>query len=99
MQETCNDIDEQLREFGCEDFKDKSRIIELPCKVGDVVYINPYGIEVVCAEVVAFTIALRNTIAKVITDRGAIFEYHIEHFGKTIFLTREEAEKALEKMK
>lgn len=32
--ELINDMDER-----CRDFKDKSKYIELPCKVGDIVYI------------------------------------------------------------
>lgn len=28
MQEVCEDIEEQLREFGCDDFKDKTKYVE-----------------------------------------------------------------------
>lgn len=38
LQEVCNDIDEQLDEFGCENFADKSLYIKLPCKVGGTVF-------------------------------------------------------------
>lgn len=38
LQEVCNNIVEQLDEFGCENFADKSLYIKLPCKVGDTVY-------------------------------------------------------------
>jgi hypothetical protein len=39
LQEVTNDIDEQLREFGCEDFKNKADFFEIVrcenCKHGD----------------------------------------------------------------
>lgn len=36
-QEVCENIDEELDEFGCEDFADKSLYIKLPRKVGDTI--------------------------------------------------------------
>ena len=38
LQEICVDIKIQLQEFGCNDFKNKSRFVELPCQVGDYCY-------------------------------------------------------------
>lgn len=37
LQETSNNIVEQLNEFGCEDFADKSLYVKLPRKVGDTI--------------------------------------------------------------
>ena len=88
----------------CPIFKDKSRYIEVPCKVGDTVYyLNA-----------RYHMALyRNTIYEakvariVITSLGVALVIHIrdesgccevpdvKDFGKTVFLTREGAEKAL----
>lgn len=60
LQEVCNDIQKQLDEFGCDDFKDKSNIIELPCKVYSVEYdcyfLNEYFVnEINLNNVRAFT--------------------------------------------
>lgn len=38
LQEVCNNIDEQLDEFGCENFADKSLYIKLPRKIGDTIF-------------------------------------------------------------
>lgn len=98
IQEVCNDIDEQINNFGCEDFIDKSLIIELPCRVGDVVYmINALGkreectVEEICTNPFNNVAVLRRT--KGVRNRiGTYFK----DFGKTVFLSREEAERALE---
>ena len=83
----------QKNAYYCKAFKDKSRFVELPCKVGDIVYCfapcfdtdhNP-KLKVVEKEIVEL-----KTIATVF---GLNFD--IDSIGKTIFLTREEAEKAL----
>lgn len=79
-------FDQQWFPFGtCDRFSDSSRIIELPCKIGDPVFVigGKY--------------------------RAGRFEQWInpekfrlsdlEKMGKTVFLTRAEAEAALAKMK
>lgn len=38
-QETCNDIKQQLKDFGCDNFTDRSEWVHLPCDVGDIVYL------------------------------------------------------------
>ena len=81
----------------CEWFKDKSEWVHLPCKVGDVVYCFApcFGadhrprLKVVEKEIVEL-----KTIATVL---GLNFD--IDSIGKTIFLTREEAEKSLDKQR
>lgn len=81
----------------CNSFKDKSRFIELPCKVGDVVWWTDgctrfaHKVEVTRISYTAeygfdmsgFT---RNQTHKMFNERD---------IGKTVFLTREEAERAL----
>ena len=64
------------------------RCVVLPCKVGDTLY-EPYVDGTDQAEV--------NEIAIEICTRMGV--YNQEDFGKTVFLTREAAEKALEDMK
>lgn len=75
----------RLRELAEAD-KD-GRVVVLPCKVGDTVYriFNPPSREPVIS---AHTLMSVDYIVR-----------WIDKFGKTVFLTREEAEKALEGMK
>ena len=85
----------------CPAFKDKSRFLELPCLPGDKVFlISSYEREI--REYKVFSMSLM--IAKnnhwfrrnLENQRGAILvDYHFSDIGKTIFLSREEAEKAL----
>ena len=62
------------------------RVVVLPCKVGDTVYriFNPLGRKPVIS---AHTLMSVDYIVR-----------WLDKFGKTVFLTREEAEKALEEM-
>ena len=97
----CHDkkVWEKLRDY--EDLEEQGLLLKLPCKVGDTVYsitrdfISEYNI--------------RNFICY---DNGNIFfdwkcvkgiylnikGFHIDDIGKTVFLTKEEAEKALERL-
>lgn len=71
-----------------EDLEDQGRLLKLPCAVGDTVYIlNPLpGVKAVIGETTAdaFMCALCMLQGR---------------FGKTVFLTREEAEAALKELK
>lgn len=91
--EDCIHYDICLGAFGllinciCDSFKDKSKFIELPCAIGDTVYminskIDPYDGD------------------EYYTIIQAPFRASILHLiGKVFFLTREEAEKRLEELK
>ena len=73
-------------------------VIVPPCKVGDVVYeidLPEYGI-IVC-EVTKVLCDSREVIVNVTDGHGKGSEYYFEFddFGKTVFLTKEEAEEAL----
>ena len=82
---------------GCTAFEDKSEWVHLPVKVGDIVYcfapcFDTYHrprLKVVGKEIIEL-----KTIATVF---GLNFD--IDNIGKTVFLTREEAEKALKKQR
>ena len=74
----------------CGKFKPKSRYIELPCAVGDTVYWWNKGGNLTEAEVT------RNCITAKI-EVGFEYDISYDEIGKTVFLTREEAEKALER--
>lgn len=72
------------------------RVVVLPCKVGDVVY-GFYG-EKTILPMVAKWIETNTDgwcIAAQYTPMAPMF-YRFSDFGKTVFLTREEAEEALE---
>ena len=90
----------------CKGFKDKSKIIELPCKVGDTVYSIHYGLIYGSGEIIVpclvsdIEILLDNSVLVTVVPEGyerryGIYEYS---FGKNVFLTREEAEAKLKEM-
>lgn len=83
----------RLRELAEAD-KD-GRLVVLPCKVGDTVYFALLGriIEKQVFSIVSFSNSTR------IYCGGTSEYFRTEDIGKTFFLTREEAEKALEAMK
>ena len=79
----------------CCDFKDKSRFIELPCKVGDTVwYITGIGHNLIKSATVKQIIIEKNGVISdlfVCNENNMFFENSFDIF----YLTREEAEKAL----
>lgn len=97
----------------CKCFLDKSKIIELPCKVGDTVYKFDDIVDVdFCNECESYyaggmgdypccekTIhGFRHSKCIKIVERVADEDFilcFLKYFGKTVYLTREEAEKAL----
>ena len=95
-----------------EDLEEQSLLVRLPCKLKDKLY-HFYGIDLednfvdvisdeIIMEVVAteFVIDSYEIAIKCITDWNSPYEYlPAAEFGKTVFLTREEAEKKLEEMK
>ena len=89
--EPCGGID-SLRELAEAD-KDR-RLVMLPCKVGDTVYFALIGriIEKQVFSIVSFSNSTR------IYCGGTSEYFRPEDIGKTVFLTREEAEKALRGM-
>ena len=82
----------KLRHY--EDLEEQCRLIELPCKVGDTVYFALIGriIEKKVFSIVSFSNSTR------IYCGGTSEYFRPEDIGKTVFLTREEAEKALREM-
>ena len=95
----CGGID-RLRELAEAD-KD-GRLVVLPCKVGDTVWANLDGMRHPRKCVIEFVnIGSHVTTIVFSTVDGLREQYGVNpsSFGKTVFLTREEAEKALEAMK
>ena len=87
-------------------------VVVLPCKIGDKVYVNYiYGrnkiitdSQMVCS--IEQTVGVNDesywkVCVKQVIEKGYIVyhEYTEDDFGKTVFLTREEAEESLRKMK
>ena len=87
-------------------------VVVLPCKIGDKVYVNYiYGrnkiitdSQMVCS--IKQTVGVNDesywkVCVKQVIEKGYIVyhEYTEDDFGKTVFLTREEAEESLRKMK
>lgn len=102
MMATCKDCihyDVCIDHEECRDFKDSSRFVELPCKVGDTVYrlihgtINEYKVVSinyhVCSTFTDYTITSKHLSAPV------NFNFSVNAIGKIVFLSREEAEQAL----
>ena len=83
--------------FPCPQFKDRSRFVELPCKVGDTLFVPTRNLvseyKVVSFHVCGEGIWYRTNVIKGILTR--LISDNVENIGKTVFLTREEAERAL----
>ena len=81
-------------------------VVVLPCKVGDTVYVIDKGKYVRTKTVYEIT-CKQNKYGKYFGwgiclgpgDCGTVARYRLEKLGQSWFLTREEAEKALEEMK
>lgn len=94
--QTISDVIDKLAYY--EDLEEQGRLIKLPCKVGDIVYIA----ETVLAEAMCIRIQLDG-------DRNGIWinakEYPYDRrisfkaFGKTVFLTKSEAEAKLKELR
>lgn len=86
----------------CEDFADRSEWVHLPCKVGDTIYFETYRCEKSIG-VQPHKVAKINVVVKIERPFGSVgaeipdwqSEIPDWQFGKYVFLTREEAEKAL----
>lgn len=84
------------------------RLVVLPCKVGDTVWVtsNPWTGKLLKKPLDAYVNGMKmyshGLYVNLLFDTRKINgtrDYEINHIGKTVFITREEAEKALEAMK
>lgn len=84
-----------------EDLEDQGLLVRLPCKVGDTVYV-PTRVLVSEFKITAIFCDIQGTYFYWLFYCG-IYErtngFSERDIGKTVFLTREEAEKKLEEMK
>lgn len=78
----------------------EGKCVLLPCKVGDKLYkISENGVKEVVVQSIVFMLShtVNHLTVHVANERGAMTEIETKDFGKTVFLTLEEAEAALEK--
>ena len=73
----------------CKNFKDRSRFVELPCKLGDTVYYFNSAGEIYSQKVSGFIV----NFVGILVDSDVMFDSHL--MGDRFFSTREEAEAAL----
>lgn len=84
----------------CRHFTDKSRFVELPCKVGDNIYmIAGSGDEAFVADGRVKSIIFESECVWIYSIYTCGLTYHHKAGTDTYFFTREEAEKKLEEMK
>ena len=92
-----------------EDLEARSLLVRLPCKVGDMVWDNVFGYPE-SYEIKAFSYGYCDSYVEPDIEDQIIFYYEkysglitgafpMSEIGKTVFLTREEAEKKLEEMR
>lgn len=94
---------EKLADY--EDAEEQGLLVRFPCKVGTEVFvISPReGHYIKCQikqiEISSTVFGKIHYFVQPVAQRGCSFRYFDNEFGKTVFLTREEAEKKLEEMK
>ena len=83
----------------CGNFQDRSLWERLPCKVGDILYeptdrdtISEYEVTAVRVELFSIFVEWKNIVGFV---WRYVHEINSKEIGKTVFLSREEAERAL----
>ena len=104
------DVAELLEELkSYKDLEEQGLLVRLPCKVGDMVWDNDFGYPE-SYEIKAFSYGYCDSYVEPDTEDQIIFYYEnysgsiagafpISEIGKTVFLTREEAEKKLEEFR
>lgn len=89
----------ELREYI--DAEERGLLLRVPCKIGDTLYgtiLNELKEYVVFAINIGMREHENSCVVLVKNHRNSITSYELNDFGKTIFLTRSEAEQALKGM-
>lgn len=81
-----------------EDLEEQGRIIKLPCKIGTEVY-NTTWWDDVQEKVVVKGKTYYRTVHKYKITKSKFSYFEIGEFGKTVFLTKEEAEAKLKELR
>ena len=105
----CHDkkVWEKLRDY--EDLEEQGLLLKLPCKVGTVAYLIDHNFvrmerKPIKCIIDEFTVDRYNDCYAVLNGAEKFYmmrrfrAINIKQFGETIFLTKEEAEKALERL-
>lgn len=107
---TNDDIRAVLKKLAAyEDLEEQGLLVRLPCKVGDKAWDNDFGYPE-SYEIKAFSYGYCDSYVEPDIEDQIIFYYEnysgsitgsfaMSEIGKTVFLTREEAEKKLEELK
>lgn len=95
-----DDTDIYASTYGCERYSPKSEWVHLPCKVGDTAYFvternAPKGTKEHIVETTIEKIGVRKSGMFIKLSVNAMYETSCNSIGKTVFLTLEEAKKAL----
>ena len=95
----------EVTQINCDKFKDRQKFVELPCKVGDMVYTNvvmwswyrymreedkPYE-----GKVAFIGLNTERGFMNVLLSERHMLQFDFTEIGNTVFFTREAAEKAL----
>lgn len=88
-----SDLREKLKEY--EDLEEQGRLVKLPCKVGDTVYYIKN--ENILNELIVYSFDIRPLQHFVCDDSGTRLNFN--QFGKTVFLTKSEAEAKLKELR
>lgn len=102
----CNRADEECLKCGSEclaDYLLQNGVVVLPCKVGDTVFVIPTKenclLEIAEMRCIGFSLGEPNNTANLANDKNKLYQPSFDEFGKTVFISKEEAEKALERRK
>ena len=86
---------EELQHY--KDLEEQGRLIELPCKIGDTVWDIKWWDDTTETRVIDGKTYFRRVMKhKVTKSKFKLFDY--DNFGKTVFLTKEEAKAALKEV-
>ena len=100
----CEEIDAVYRKLkDYEDLEDQGKLLRLPCKVGDILYeptdrntINEFKVK-------GFRIELFSLWIEWEIEKGFVYQHNYEiessNIGKTVFLTKSEAEAKLKELR
>ena len=91
-----NDVLKKLADY--EDLEEQGRLLKLPCKFGTEVY-NITLWDDVQEKVVVKGKTYYRTVHKHIVSKSAFSYFDIGEFGKTVFLTKSEAEAKLKELR
>lgn len=104
---TIDDVIDKLAEY--EDLEEQGRLVKLPCKVGDTVWDNDFGRPCAytitsfsfgeCEEYICEPVTTKEVVFYYANSSGSITGSFAEsEIGKTVFLTKSEAEQKLNEM-